>query len=66
MGAPANISGTRASARRSRMPANMTMARVKPAAEPKSYTSAVMKLWFSWLLIRTRPSTAQLVAISGR
>ena len=66
MGTFWNGLGTSASSSFSRMPANMTMARMKPIAEKKEKTTEVTRSYSSWMEMRATPRMAQFVVMSGR
>ncbi len=68
MAEPLKMPGTSAPSRRSRMPANNTITRVKPSALPKPNHRDLRKVYYnSFCTISSgTPSTAQLVVMSGR
>ena len=64
MDAPLNGAGTSATASRSRNAANSIMTMEKP--NPETVNDRLNKSWFSLMLSRATPKTAQLVVIKGR
>jgi hypothetical protein len=55
-----------ASASRSRNPANNTITKVNPSAEPMPYNKLSMNPYYCCTLSNAMPNTAQLVVINGR
>ena len=65
-GNPRKAFGGSAKFRRSRTPAKMQIASVKPSAAEQPKTTLSMKEYPSSMLTSAAPSTAQLVVMSGR
>ena len=66
MGDPWKLYGTSLPSIRSRIPANMIIAMVKPTAVPNPLTTLVTNPYSFCTLVNATPSTAQLVVIRGR
>lgn len=66
IGKPLNDFGESASFKRSRTPAKITIAIVKPIAAENPNTTLFIKLYSLSIFTRAEPRTAQFVVISGR